>query len=332
MADSWRLARSLEVLRDEIRALNPGTTVWTIGDQAHASGWSDHNPTSSGVVCAIDVLGDKGLDLRAFADHLKRTNHKAVKYVIFDRRIWSKARDSEGWRYYGGSNPHTTHVHVSVGVGPDGRSTGPYDDTSPWGVALSGGGSLPSSGSTLREGDSGPAVEQLQRDLNEALSLGLVEDGDFGPNTKSGVIALQRTAGITEDGIYGPVSADALTDLLEDDMDLDDKINLRWDGEVKYSAKTTTVGGILTSTNYYTLQARDRILTELSAAKKRDTAILAAVEGLDTEAILARIDQRAAEDAQRDAELATLVEAAQSGRLEANEVVDEIAKRLGIGA
>ena len=31
MSGGWRLARSLEVLRAEIRALHPGTTVWTIG-------------------------------------------------------------------------------------------------------------------------------------------------------------------------------------------------------------------------------------------------------------------------------------------------------------
>jgi len=32
---SWRLARSLVTLRDEVRSLHPGTTVWTIGDQSH---------------------------------------------------------------------------------------------------------------------------------------------------------------------------------------------------------------------------------------------------------------------------------------------------------
>lgn len=225
MADSWRLARSLEVLRDEIRSLHPGTTVWTIGDAAHRASWSDHNPTSSGVVCAIDVLGDKGLDLRAFANHLKQTNHRAVKYVIFDRRIWSKARSSEGWRRYYGSNPHTSHVHVSVGVGPDGRSTGPYDDTSPWGIANLGGGSVPGGGSTgtNRSGDSGSGVRDLQRDLNEALGLDLTVDGIYGPATTAAVETLQRRAGIAVDGIYGPDSRRALTELLEDDMPTPDE-------------------------------------------------------------------------------------------------------------
>lgn len=36
-------------------------------------------------------------------------------------------------RNYTGSDPHTSHIHVSVGVGSDGQSTQPYDDrTPPW--------------------------------------------------------------------------------------------------------------------------------------------------------------------------------------------------------
>lgn len=132
MASGWRLARSLGVLRDEIRSRWPGTTVWTIGDEGHRGRPSDHNPNAAGVVCAIDVLGDGGMNLAWFAARVRSSGHPAVKYVIYNGRIWSKARASEGWRAYHGDNPHTTHVHVSVGVGPDGKSTGPYDDTSPW--------------------------------------------------------------------------------------------------------------------------------------------------------------------------------------------------------
>lgn len=66
----------------------------------------------------------------------------ALKYVIWNKQIWSRARASEGWRRYTGSNPHTQHMHVSVGRGPDGQSTGPYDDNSAWGV-LANGGTVP---------------------------------------------------------------------------------------------------------------------------------------------------------------------------------------------
>lgn len=204
MAESWRLARSLAVLRSEIRAVHPGTTVWTIGDAEHRSSWSDHNPTSSGVVCAIDVLGDHGLNLGQFADHLRQKNHVAVKYVIFNRRIWSKARASEGWRRYSGSNPHTTHVHVSVGVGPDGRSTGPYDDTSPWGIANTGGGSLPATGGGadvigLKKGDSGEEVKGLQGTLRYAgFDPGPV-DGDYGSKTAAAVLKMRKAQGSSVD-------------------------------------------------------------------------------------------------------------------------------------
>lgn len=131
---AWRVARSLEVLTAEIRTLHPGTTVWTLGDAAHQKGWSDHNPNAAGVVCAADILGDRGLDLAWFAERVRTSGHPAYKYVIFDGRIASRTVAGNAWRPYTGSNPHASHVHVSVGVGPDGRSTGPYDDTSPWGL------------------------------------------------------------------------------------------------------------------------------------------------------------------------------------------------------
>lgn len=131
---AWRLARSLDVLRGEVRALHPGSRVDTIGDQAHAAGASDHNPNTAEVVCAADFFPNAGLNLGRFAEHVRDSGHVAVKYVIFNRRIWSTARAGEGWRTYSGANPHTGHVHVSVGVGPDGRSTGPYDNPAPWGL------------------------------------------------------------------------------------------------------------------------------------------------------------------------------------------------------
>lgn len=198
----WRLARSLEVLRDEIRAVHPGTTIWTIGDERHVV--SDHRPNAAGVVCAVDVLGDRGLDLAAFAEHLRKTNHRAVKYVIFNRRIWSKALNSQGWRPYHGSNPHTTHVHVSVGVGPDGRSTGPYDDTTTWGLSSGtgiGGIMLP------RKGDKGPTVEFWQRTLQRTgekfPKYGL--DGHWGDEMTAAVQSSRKRLG------WNPISSPRIT-------------------------------------------------------------------------------------------------------------------------
>jgi hypothetical protein len=129
---AWRLARSLDVLRAEIRAIYPNATIYTIGDPAHAARASDHNPNAEGVVCAIDVMGAGGVDLPWLAEQIRAAEHVAGKYIIFSARI-AKASEGWVWRAFGG-DPHTDHIHVSVGVGPDGQSTGPYDDTSPWGI------------------------------------------------------------------------------------------------------------------------------------------------------------------------------------------------------
>lgn len=198
---AWRLAKSLVVLRDEVNAVAPGRSTasdGTIGDDAHQGTASDHNPTSAGVVCAIDFTHDpdSGADMHEFAECLRRRNHRDVKYVIWDRRIWSKARDGEGWRDYRGSNPHTAHMHVSVGVGPDGRSAEPYDDTDPWGlVAAFGGGDMIG----LRRGDKGDRVKGLQGTLWYAgFDPGRV-DGDYGPKTAAAVLAMRRSQGSDAD-------------------------------------------------------------------------------------------------------------------------------------
>jgi hypothetical protein len=36
-----------------------------------------------------------------------------VMYIIWNGRIWGSYRAGEGWRSYGGVNPHTDHIHFS---------------------------------------------------------------------------------------------------------------------------------------------------------------------------------------------------------------------------
>lgn len=137
---AWRLAESLIQLRNEVNAAAPGRSKasdGTIGDTSHGASNSDHNPNSSGVVCAFDITHDpsRGADCAKWAEQIRLRNHPAWKYTIFNGRIISKGRYGEGWRRYGGSNPHSSHMHVSVGVGSDGNSTGQYDDRSPWGIS-----------------------------------------------------------------------------------------------------------------------------------------------------------------------------------------------------
>lgn len=144
----WRAARSLDLLRDEIDQIAPQRSKrsdGTIGDNAHQGTASDHNPNAQGVVCARDFTHDAaaGADMHRISRRIVAVLPPALKYVIWNRQIWSRARASEGWRTYTGANPHTQHMHVSVGRGGDGASTGPYDDPTAWGIAASGTGPKP---------------------------------------------------------------------------------------------------------------------------------------------------------------------------------------------
>ena len=59
---AWRLARALDVLRQQVNAAWPDRNKQldgTIGDLRHQrQGASDHNPNPAGVVCAIDITHD----------------------------------------------------------------------------------------------------------------------------------------------------------------------------------------------------------------------------------------------------------------------------------
>lgn len=140
---TWRVARSLDVLLAELNAAAPNRSKLSdgsIGDAAHASRSSDHNPwvidsDGIGVVRARDFTHDPadGLDCNQLAPFLAGLlgEHPALRsgaYVIWNRRIISRDRISEGWRPYTGSNPHDHHLHLSVALDEAG-----YDSTAPWG-------------------------------------------------------------------------------------------------------------------------------------------------------------------------------------------------------
>ena len=72
-------------------------------------------------------------------------------------------------------------------------------------VAASG----PASTTLLREGSRGPAVSDLQAQLN-AKGASLDVDGIFGPQTEAAVRAFQEAHGLQVDGIVGPETRNAL--------------------------------------------------------------------------------------------------------------------------
>ncbi|MFO7698723.1 MAG: peptidoglycan-binding protein [Anaerolineae bacterium] len=63
----------------------------------------------------------------------------------------------------------------------------------------------------LRQGSTGPEVEELQRLLNQAGAEPPLEvDGIFGPATHAAVIDFQRSHGLDPDGIVGPLTGEQL--------------------------------------------------------------------------------------------------------------------------
>src|SRR5215207_507320 len=115
---AWRLASSLQTLLNEVNSRYPGrskATDGSIGDAAHQSRASRHNPNRSGVVTALDLTHDPGrFDAHGFADLLRREKAAGGGHPQLN---------------YSGSNAHDKHIHVAVGTGSDGNVTGNYDDS-----------------------------------------------------------------------------------------------------------------------------------------------------------------------------------------------------------
>ena len=123
----WRVAKALLALRRQVDTKAPRrdkTSDGTIGDAAHATRSSDHNPWvldgGAGVVTAMDVTHDPahGCDAAALAESIRRSRDARVKYIIWNRRIANSSRvdgaAAWAWRAYTGTNPHSKHVHISV--------------------------------------------------------------------------------------------------------------------------------------------------------------------------------------------------------------------------
>jgi hypothetical protein len=124
---TWRIAKSLEKLRHQIDAKFPGRSKASdggIGDAAHATRDSDHNPWvvdgNVGVVTARDFTCDPndGADTEALAEKLRLGRDMRIKYVIYKGRMFSSYKAGSvapwAWRPYTGKNPHNHHFHISV--------------------------------------------------------------------------------------------------------------------------------------------------------------------------------------------------------------------------
>lgn len=134
---AWRVARSLDTLLGQLNAAAPRRSKasdGSIGDAAHASRDSDHNPWyGPGVVTARDYTHDPagGLDCQWLAGALVASRDPRIKYVIYNRRICDSRPGSNPWAWmpYSGTNPHTKHLHLSV------MDNASCDDTRGWSLS-----------------------------------------------------------------------------------------------------------------------------------------------------------------------------------------------------
>ena len=208
---SWRVAKSLEVLRDQINQMAPTRSKdsdGTVGNAEHASRSSDHNPWvmdgKTGVVTAMDITNDPvhGVISEELAEKLRASRDKRIKYIISNRKICSSTTAPWLWRKYNGANPHNHHVHISVV-----SNKALYDDRDPWTLGEfvpDPQAPLPPHRPLLKRGSTGPDVVVVQ-DL-----LGITTDGEFGPRTEKAVRALQKDHKLVADGIVGTYTWEVL--------------------------------------------------------------------------------------------------------------------------
>lgn len=142
---AWRLAKSLETLRNQVNQRWPDRSKasdGTIGDAAHQARVSDHDPLPNGVVTAIDITHDpdSGCDAYALAEALKDSRDSRIKYIISNARICAGNAGPKPWqwRQYNGANPHNKHTHLSVVAAQIA-----YDNTKPWSAVDMVGGAAP---------------------------------------------------------------------------------------------------------------------------------------------------------------------------------------------
>lgn len=197
---SWKESKALLALLKQVNEAYPNRDKsWdgTIGDTAHSERKSDHNPNSSGVVCALDITHDpaNGFDSYKFADLLRQKKDKRIQYVISNRRIANADVSPWQWRKYTGSNPHDHHVHISVR-----QSLKYWDDASPWDIGepmAPVGDKQVVKHPILRKDSTGEDVKRVQ------YLLGLPTSGKFDATTKAFVRAFQHDKGLVEDGTVG---------------------------------------------------------------------------------------------------------------------------------
>ena len=148
---AWVLVPCLVALRAEFNIAGPRrdkSSDGSIGDTAHASSSSDHNPDETGAtpyedsdrineVHAIDVDDsgpwEPGFDFDDAVEGIRLRHQRGeddrLQNIIRNGRIASRSWGWD-WRAYTGANAHREHCHFSARY-----TTEQESDTSPWGLA-----------------------------------------------------------------------------------------------------------------------------------------------------------------------------------------------------
>jgi hypothetical protein len=116
------LAHNLDVRRTEVHKVYPKMVIGWIGDQAHQTEKSDHNPDSRGIVHAIDLMVQAGTPAAERLLAWVRSYTADLEYFIHNRKIYTLARGFQPTAYTG-SDPHTNHIHISGRHGSTGKNS-----------------------------------------------------------------------------------------------------------------------------------------------------------------------------------------------------------------
>lgn len=181
---TWHVDKGLARLISEWKAAHPGAVVYTIGDDDHKGGPSDHNPEADGSVDAADFMPDRGgvtmADLWELRDGLVRSRDRRFLYAIIGQEIVSSVVAPWTPRPYGGKR----HAHLHVSVNDKYESDG-----SDW------------------KWETMAGREYTFTEMDVRLPNLMVGDED---TVTSYISRAQRILKVEDDGVYGPDTAAAV--------------------------------------------------------------------------------------------------------------------------
>lgn len=178
---------ALDVLRNQIKAQHPGVVIYWIGDPAHATRKSDHNPEADGSVDAIDIMVGPHFSkaqAQTLVNVLVRVRDWRLSYIIWNGHIWNP---TQGWRVYTGTDKHTDHIHIS-------RNDSQEHNKERWVIS---------------------AAPRKVMMIEFNVKVPILQEGDD-DNTRDGydmIRRIQRQCGFTGkdvDGVWGPATTAAI--------------------------------------------------------------------------------------------------------------------------